>query len=68
MGAALQPSRGGGRSHLKLYAECIAYWLARYDTAEIAAMTRLPEATVAAWVANFRDLTFAGRAAGVPVA
>lgn len=30
-------------------------------------MTGLAEATVASWVANFRDLTFAGRV-GVPAA
>lgn len=32
-------------------------WLSRFDTAEIAAAVDLPECLVAAWVANFRDLT-----------
>ena len=40
----------------KRYAEAIALWSARFDTAEIAARLDLPESTVANWVANFRDV------------
>jgi hypothetical protein len=40
---------------LKRYAHVIALWMARYDTAEIAAMTGLAEPVVARWVANFRE-------------
>jgi hypothetical protein len=30
-------------------------WAARFDTADISAALRLPEATIAQWVANFRE-------------
>lgn len=44
------------RSHLKAYAEAIALWCARFDTAEIAVRLGVPEAMVTRWVANFRDV------------
>jgi hypothetical protein len=47
---------GNERSELKRYAEAIAMWNARFDTHEIAQQLRLPECTIARWVANFRDL------------
>jgi hypothetical protein len=58
MTAALQSSRGGasGRTQIKSYAQVVALWSARYDTAEIAKLLDLPECIVARWVANFRDL------------
>lgn len=48
------------RTHLKAYAEAIALWCARFDTAEIAGRLGVPEAMVAMWVANFRDVVRAG--------
>lgn len=53
------PCRGreSSRGHLKKYREVISMWLSKYDTSEIGAQLDLPECLVAAWVANFRDLT-----------
>jgi hypothetical protein len=45
------------REQLKRYRDVISLWLNRYDTAEIAKQTELPESLVANWVANFRDMT-----------
>lgn len=44
------------RGALKRYAEAVSLWRARFDTAEIARRLDLPEATVARWVANFREM------------
>lgn len=44
------------REQLKKYRDVISLWLSKYDTAEIAEQTKLPEWLVAGWVANFRDL------------
>lgn len=44
------------RQHLKAYAEAIALWCAKFDTAEIGSRLGVPEAMVAMWVANFRDV------------
>lgn len=44
------------RAQLKRYAEVLAMWHSRYDTAEIAAHLRLLEPLVSTWVANYRDL------------
>lgn len=44
------------RNQLKLYREVITMWLAKFDTLDIATALKLPEPTVARWVANFRDL------------
>lgn len=45
------------REQLKKYQRVITMWLSKYDTAEIAHDTSLPEWLVARWVANFRDMT-----------
>lgn len=42
---------------LKLYADVITFWRAKYNTAEIAAHFEIPEHVVARWVANFREVT-----------
>lgn len=44
------------RSALKKYAEALAMWASKFDTTEIAVHLKLPEFTVAKWVANYRDL------------
>lgn len=44
------------RTHLKAYAEAIALWCARFDTMEIADRLGVPEAMIALWVTNFRDV------------
>lgn len=44
------------RSHLKCYAEAIAMWCARFDTAEIAARLGISESMAARWVENYRDV------------
>ncbi|WP_407155198.1 hypothetical protein [Bradyrhizobium sp. STM 3557] len=46
------------RAQLRKYREVIAWWLSRFDTAEIAERLDLPEHLVARWVANFRDVMF----------
>jgi transposase-like protein len=51
------------RIALKRYAQVIALWTSRFDTAEIAARLDVPEAIVARWVANFRDQMHAAPAA-----
>lgn len=50
------PGGASDRAHLKAYAEAIAMWCARFDTAEIACHLGIPEAMIALWVANYRDL------------
>lgn len=51
------------REQLKRYRDVISMWLNKYDTAEIAHETDLPESVVANWVANFRDMTVQTEAA-----
>lgn len=58
-GPARPTRRGASRTQLKAYAEAIAMWGARFDTAEIAARLGLAEHVVARWVANFRDVVMA---------
>jgi hypothetical protein len=41
---------------LQHYAQVLALWGRRFDTAEIAAIVRLPEGLVAKWIANWRDM------------
>lgn len=51
------PSREISRAQLKRYRDVISMWLSKFDTAEIATETHLPEWLVARWGANFRDMT-----------
>lgn len=46
------------RAQLKRYHAVISMWVAKFDTAEIAAMQQLPEWMVTLWIANYRDLMF----------
>lgn len=43
------------RASLRRYAEAIALWNARFDTAAIAERLNVAESIVARWVANFRE-------------
>lgn len=54
------------RAALNKYADVIAMWTSRFDTAEIAAKLELPESMVARWVANFRDQMHGLPAATMP--
>lgn len=51
------------REQLRKYRNVIQFWLAKYNTQDIAEMTGLPEHLVARWVSNFRDLMRGGVAA-----
>lgn len=42
------------RERLKKYQRVVSLWLSKYDTAEIADETDLPECLVAAWVMTVR--------------
>jgi hypothetical protein len=52
---------GHRRAELKRYAQAIEMWGARFDSADIAEALRVPEATVARWIANFREQMRDGR-------
>lgn len=56
------------RAQLRLYADVTALWSAKLDSAEIARQTGLPEATVARWIANFRDVMFVSAPMAMPLA
>jgi hypothetical protein len=57
-----QEGKGGAgsmtneKAFLKHYSTAISMWTARFDTFEIAERLGIPEAVVAKWVANFREL------------
>lgn len=44
------------KAMLRHYSTAISMWLARFDTYAIGRRLDVPEAVVAKWVANFRDL------------
>lgn len=56
------------RAQLRFYADVIALWSAKFDSAEIAQQTGLPEATVARWIANCRDVMFESAPMAMPLA